>query len=159
MYMRILVFSDSHGASESCAKVIESVSGANMVLHAGDTVGDAERLAAKFPNIVFWYVAGNNDFFTNAPEEQEVLADGQRIILTHGHQHRVKWGLKELAQYGRKHAADLVVFGHTHESFDGFERGIHLFNPGNMCYGRRSYGVIEIEDGKLRTQIVPYQGK
>lgn len=157
--MRILVFSDSHGASDSCGKVIESMPRINMVLHAGDTVGDAERLAAKFRNVEVRYVAGNNDFYTNAPEEQEILADGMRIILVHGHQYHVKWGLKELAQHGRTKAADLVVFGHTHESFDGFEQGVHLFNPGNMCYGRRSYGVIEVEDGKLRTAIVPYVGK
>lgn len=156
--MRILVFSDSHGAAESCAHVIESVSGVDMILHAGDTVSDAQRLAARFRHIPIWYVGGNNDFFTNAPDRRLVIADGHRIFLTHGHQYQVKWGLKELAAAGKKEKAELVVFGHTHESFDGYECGVHLLNPGNLCYGRKSYAVIETEGGRLRTGIVPYGG-
>lgn len=156
--MRILVFSDSHGAAESCIHVAESVKDVDMILHAGDTDDDAERLATRLRDIPVWYVAGNNDFFTNAPEDRLITIGGFRIALTHGHRYRVKWGLKELAAFGKKEAADLVVFGHTHESFDGYEQGVHLLNPGNMCYGRRSYAVIEIEAGKLRTAIVPYCG-
>ena len=48
---------------------------------------------------------------------------------------------------------DCAVFGHTHQGLCDIKNGITLLNPGSIRYGK-TFGVIEIEDGKLRADIL-----
>lgn len=151
--MRILVFSDSHKDTESCAGVIRNIIGVDMVLHAGDHASDAMEQEKMFPEIIFKYVSGNCDF-TRAPSELIIEAEGKRIFLTHGHGYSVKYeeNYSSIREKGLSCGCDCVVFGHTHISVNDCSGKVILLNPGSIKYGR-TFGVIEIENGVLKTAI------
>lgn len=152
---RILVFSDTHGNIDGCIDIIKKTPSVSAVLHAGDCVRDAEGLEAAFPSLKIYYVKGNNDFFTRAPSSMLIPIDGKRIYLTHGHEQRVKYEFHytTLANRGEDVNADLVVFGHTHEPYTGYIGKMTLLNPGSALF-TRTYAVVEIENGKLKTAIL-----
>lgn len=153
--MRILIFSDTHGRINSCIEVIRTIP-ADMVIHAGDCMADAEDLQAIFPELPIHFVRGNNDF-CGAKDDIEIEAEGKRIFVTHGHRYRVKTTLEPLKDKGVQGNYDLIVFGHTHRAWEEYNGKTILFNPGTMGYPLRTYGVAEIDEtGKLRTSIIEY---
>lgn len=151
--MRILVFSDSHQDVESCISVVNRIIGIDMIVHAGDHASDAQRLARLFSDIPVNYVLGNCDF-ANAPKDLVFTAGGKKIFLTHGHLYNVKKDLEYscLLRRAKELGCDCAVFGHTHQSLCDVKEGITLLNPGSIRYGR-TFGVIEIEDGRLRAAV------
>ena len=151
--MRILVFSDTHKDTQSCIKTIKRLVGIDMILHAGDHASDAMELAKLFPNIPVHYVSGNCDF-SSAPSDLIIEADGKRIFLTHGHGYGVKSeaNYTTLREYALKKECDCAVFGHTHQGFNDSLGKVVLLNPGSVKYGQ-TFGVIEIEGGRLKTAI------
>lgn len=151
--MRILVFSDSHKQTDACAMVIERIIDVDMVLHAGDHASDCMELEKMFPDIEFKYVAGNCDF-TSAPSDMTIDVQGKRIFLTHGHDYAVKYDFDyyTVINKGAEENADLVVFGHTHVPVCDFSKSPAILNPGSIKHSG-TYGVIEIEDGKLKACI------
>ena len=154
--MRILVFSDTHGNIRGALEVLKAVNKVDMVLHAGDNVTDAQALSYVFDKIPFHYVRGNNDYFSDAENDKVVIAGDKTIFLTHGHYYNVKSTLRRLSARAAVAGADLAVFGHTHKGFDGYVEGAHIFNPGAMGFGEMSYGVIEIEEDKLKTAVIMF---
>ena len=151
--MRILVFSDSHKNTDACARVIENIIGVEMILHAGDHASDCMELEKMFPDIEFKYVSGNCDF-TTAPSELLIEVCGKRIFLTHGHGYAVKYDTDyyTIINKGICQNADLVVFGHTHIPVCDFSKKVPIINPGSIKHSG-TYGVVEIEDGKLKACI------
>ncbi len=151
--MRILVFSDSHKSINSMIAVTKNLVGVDMIIHAGDHASDAESLQNAFPDIPVKYVSGNCDF-SNVPSETVIEADGKRIFITHGHNYRVKYEADYLTLFLRATElnSDCVVFGHTHLPFCDINKGITLLNPGSIK-SRKTYGVIETENGKLKACI------
>ena len=151
--MRAAVFSDSHNDTECCKSVINRIAGVDMIVHAGDHSADAERLMAAFPHIPIKYVVGNCDF-GSAPRELVFEAEGKKIFLTHGHIYNVKndLGYSTLLRRAGELDCCCAVFGHTHLGVCDIKGGITLLNPGSIRYGR-TFGVIEIENGKLRAAI------
>jgi len=155
--MRILVFSDTHHNTDGCISVIEHFrhTGVDMILHAGDCNSDAEDISYIYPEIPVKYVQGNNDF-SRVPGDLLIEAVGKKIFLTHGHGYRVKaesGTFVTLRKKAEELGADCVVFGHTHEPYCDCHYGIRMLNPGSIKYGR-TYAVIEIEDGKLRADVI-----
>ena len=151
--MRILVFSDSHQDIESCISVVNRIIGVDMLVHAGDHVHDAKRLSLAFPYIPIHFVSGNCDF-SDAPKELVFCACEKKMFLTHGHLYNVKNDLEysRLLSRAAELGCDCAVFGHTHKSLCDVKNGITLLNPGSIRYGK-TFGVIEIEDGKLRAAV------
>lgn len=152
--MRIIVFSDSHQDIESCITVINRIIGIDMIVHAGDHASDAQKLARIFGNIPVRYVSGNCDF-SGAPKELVFTAGGKKIFLTHGHMYNVKNDCEYSSLFRRaaELGCDCTVFGHTHRSLCDVKNGITLLNPGSIRY-EKTFGVIEIEDGRLRAAIL-----
>ena len=151
---RILVFSDSHGDIDICADAIARIP-ADVIIHAGDYVSDAERLAAMFPEKDIRYVQGNNDIWTKAPGELVIEADGVRIFVAHGHRQRVKdeMNYATMAEAAAERGCSMAVFGHTHIQYEGETDGVKLLNPGSTLYGG-TYAIIEIENGRASTRIM-----
>ena len=151
--MRILVFSDSHKNVDACARVIENIIGVEAVLHAGDHASDCAELEKLFPQIKFFYVPGNCDFCA-MPSELLVELEQKRIFLTHGHGYAVKYDSDyyTIINKGASENADLVVFGHTHIPVCDFSKNPPILNPGSIKH-TGTYGVIEIEYGKLKACI------
>ena len=147
-FMRIAVFSDSHGVKEPMLAAIEEQK-PDMVLHLGDYVRDAEAIAAYFPSLDLRYVRGNCDaevdqMVLNFPvlADYAVLPVGQRLVyVTHGHVFNLNH-LPPLAP------GDILLHGHTHvPAWTNFGQGSLYLNPGSVSLPKEntahSYMTLE----------------
>ena len=148
--MKAIIFSDSHKNFSSMIKAMEVEGGANYIIHAGDVHSDVEDLFVMYPKIPIAYVKGNNDPFLREPTDRVFELGGVKIFLTHGHNYGVKQSLFGVYKKSAEVGATLAVFGHTHSACNQEINGITLFNPGMTA---KSYGVLEIENGKFSVRI------
>ena len=140
--MKILVLSDSH---------ISRVK-PDAVVHLGDYYDDGAAMAEEYPHIRMYQVPGNCDRYRvpfGVPETLVEKVCGVKLMMTHGHIHRVKWGLGALIADARTTGVQGVLFGHTHESYCECVEGLWVINPGSCGYGGGSGAVITVEDGKI----------
>ena len=162
--MKILVFSDSHDNPKYLAAALREHKGTvDLAIHLGDGLSDLRRVGDLLDGVATATVIGNGEQFferrlwADVPDETVISPDGVRILCCHGHKYRVKFGLSALADRADEIGADLVLFGHTHNAFDGWERSgsgkeIRFFNPGSVGLGYPpSYGIVETKDGKFIT--------
>lgn len=156
-----LVVSDSHGNLTHAAEAIKMFPQITAILHLGDHVRDAARLASKFPAVKVLAVAGNCDFEADTdlyPLERILEFDGKRIFMTHGHKYSVKSGLGKLLVKSEKNNLDLILFGHTHIPADVFRNDRHLLNPGSIALpkdgGRPTFALVEIGRGLIECRII-----
>lgn len=150
---RILVFSDSHGEVRTMKKIIENMPNVTAVIHLGDLNRDIQFLEDTFFEFPIYGVQGNNDFSGAYPNEKTISIENKKIFITHGHYYLSGWDSAPLKTVPATEHADLILFGHTHVAETEHFNGKILANPGSISRprtGTPSYGVIEIEDGKLR---------
>jgi len=130
-------------------RVLDVLSGAQLILHAGDvdgleTLGRLERLAPVHA------VRGDHDrALTTLPLSRELVVEGKRIVLVHGNRSRwieepqtLLWTLSlgfvpahrglPRALKRRYPNADVIVFGHTHRACVEIIDGTLVFNPGGV---------------------------
>ncbi|HWR42700.1 metallophosphoesterase [Sporomusa sp.] len=155
--MRIGVVSDSHGDVGILKQVIAAAGPVEHWLHAGDYYQDGWRLA-EMTGLPLTVVAGNCDRTNAVLADEYIEIAGKKIWLTHGHRHNVKYGVSELAWWGRQYGVSIVVFGHTHIPYNSQQDGILLFNPGSPRAPRGgskpSYGILDItENGTIEGSI------
>ncbi len=149
--MKIMIFSDSHKHFGAMTAAMEKEAPVDWIVHAGDVHCDVEDLEIMYPRIPIAYVKGNNDYFVrDVPEDRFFTLGGVKIFLTHGHNYGVKYSLAKLLQKANEVGADIAVFGHTHVAHCEKIGNVTLFNPGAAM---RSYGVLEIKDGKFSLEI------
>lgn len=150
---RILVFSDTHGETSKLKKIIDGLPGVTGIIHLGDILRDAYYLEKEYPNIPIYFVAGNNDSFSDVPSEKLITLSGFKIFITHGHKYIGFFSNSDRLIYkGLEVGADMILYGHTHMSKFKKENGMIIANPGSLTYPRASeagYGIIEIENGKI----------
>lgn len=140
----------------------------DIVAHLGDGIEDIDPFRDKYTGLEYLCVSGNHEdtFSKQYHRPSPVLfyeICGIRLMLCHGHRYGVKYGCEMLAAAAMREKADIVLFGHTHQSFQQYipRRGeagdLRLFCPGSITkpsYGLPSYGIIEIrENGILMTNI------
>lgn len=155
---KYLVVSDTHGHDANFYKVLEIEGPLDGVIHCGDFEGSESdfALAAKCP---VYFVAGNNDFFTDLKREIEFTIDGHRAFLTHGHRYLVSLDLENIRSETLSRGCEMVFFGHTHKPVAKTLGGIYAFNPGSLSYprqeGRRpSYIILNTQaDGSVSYEI------
>lgn len=150
--MKIIVVSDSHGAGATLRRILELHRNADIVVHCGDSRGEAEDMRLLFPDKMYYIVKGNCDFGATLPLTEEFTIEGVRFFATHGHYYNVKYGLGELERAAREKGADVVLFGHTHVAHNEYKDGMYLVNPGSCGYGK-SFAVIEVHNGQVLTNI------
>ena len=149
--MRIVIFSDTHGDISPCKAILSNVP-ADMIFHLGDTVSDAKRLSDSFPEIPVNFVFGNNDGYAPGLTRKVITIDGVTILLSHGHDLGVSYGVEKCAALAKKSGASLALFGHTHFPSDQMCLGVRCFCPGSVSRPRNSKascGILEIENGKF----------
>ncbi len=153
--MKVLVFSDSHGDTRTMRQAVEREQPGH-ILHLGDLSGDAERLGLRFPNLPLDYVCGDCDGFSLVPSTRVLELQGRRILMMHGHTHRVKTGYGGAIAAARQVQADILLFGHTHLAYtERMEDGLWAMNPGScQSDGKVSYGVILLEKGEMMCYTV-----
>lgn len=151
--MKIVVLSDTHGHINTAMSIIEQQK-PDMIIHLGDLIRDARDLENMY-GIRTEYIAGNNDFYDNAPLEKTLIIEGKKVLITHGHKYRVKYGLEDIAAKAQKEGVECVLFGHTHEPCECFDNNILLFNPGSLTLPRnkRSYGLLEIKNNNIYEMV------
>jgi len=156
--MKLLVFSDSHGENKAMTEIAARFSGnAEHLLFLGDNTRDCNPLSDVFCGTIH-IVAGNCDFGTGYPDEEILNIAGKKILMTHGHQFRVKSGFEGIVAAAKTHSAGICLFGHTHVPASFYDSGIFFLNPGSISLPRglqgKSYAVIEIIDGNVLSRII-----
>lgn len=151
--MKILVLSDSHGELRYMEKAVFDET-PDHILHLGDKLNDARALRERFPRIPMTAVPGNCDLGAIDPPVLVQELGGVRFLITHGHVHGVKMGLMRLSYAAMEAGAQVAVYGHTHIAAHREECGVHLLNPGAAGGGCPSYGVIELENGRVSCRII-----
>ncbi|QOS78466.1 metallophosphoesterase [Paenibacillus sp. JNUCC31] len=165
--MKIIVISDTHlprKARTLPAPLVEALSDADLILHAGDwSDWSVYKLLSAYAPVEG--VAGNTD----PPEIGQKLgfsriveADGLRFGLVHGH-----LGTKSTEQNAIHTFAgqqvDAVIFGHSHIPVMHTVNDVLIFNPGSPTDRRRqsqySFGIMTTQMGKLQAEHVFFDAK
>lgn len=126
-----LAVSDTHGNRQSLKQIANNYGNFSYLFHLGDNVADAIWLSDYMINTQVVYVKGNCDYGDNAPEFETVVLNNQKIILTHGHKLKVKYGYERALYYALENEAAALLFGHTHVPYIKYEEGLWLINPGS----------------------------
>ena len=161
--MKILIFSDSHGDIDTMREAVENEK-PGMIIHLGDSIKDAEKLNAKYPDIEMIKILGNID---SQKEDEEWIKYteicGRRFMLTHGHKFIDETTVYCKAQQDMWLYAgnvDIVLYGHMHEPFINCSGRKWIMCPGRI--GRISskdihatYGILTInESGNMQWNFV-----
>lgn len=158
--MKILVFSDTHGQVNSMTEIIKNNSDVDLIIHLGDYVRDALQMVELFKEKQFEIIKGNNDFNSNLSNEELLVLQDKKILITHGHSYNVKSNYISLIKKGQNLEADAVLFGHTHCPEESNIGSMLLFNPGSLSkpFGKykKTYGLLRIKKGILSSEIKPY---
>ena len=150
--LNILVFSDSHRSRAGMYRAIDQQQ-PDQVVHLGDLVEDAEELSWAYPKLPVCMVPGNCDGWTTLPPKKQITLAGKSILLSHGHLWGVKSGYDAAIADARAVRADILLFGHTHQSLcRQLEDGLWVMNPGAS---RSTYGLIQLEEDGVRCAVLP----
>lgn len=159
---RIVVISDTHKRFHALHEIVlKHKDEAACFIHLGDCVNEVEDMRAAYPDITLYAVRGNCDYAPQMPDINEVTIGGKHILFTHGHLQNVKYSLDKLKQFARNSGMDIVLYGHTHQSYTGYDKGLYIMNPGSPVQPRDfkpSYGIIDITPAGIALNIVSYGG-
>lgn len=157
----IVIMSDSHSERKVIENIkVEYAGRASAIIHCGDS---------ELPsNDKIWQgltvVAGNCDYDSGYKNVQLLQADGQRIVVTHGHLYGLNvMTLGNLPYLAEEEAADIVCFGHIHRPVAEIIDNRLFLNPGSVAQPRgnwqiKMYAVIEIiEDSVHKTFKISYR--
>jgi uncharacterized protein len=110
--MRIGLISDTHGKLRP--EVFDRLAGVDLILHAGD-IGSLDIITELEAIAPVHAVHGNIDDFDvrdRHHESVELVADGKRFAITHGH---LLGAPTPAALRNLFPNADVIVYGHTHK--------------------------------------------
>lgn len=146
--MKILVVSDSHGRNGYLEKVFLKTQ-PDMLIHLGDLEG-SELFIQSCVTCPVEMVCGNNDYFSDLEREKMIQLGRYKVLLTHGHRHRVNFGTEDIKSWAVKQGADIVMFGHTHMPLLDTSTQITLLNPGSISQPRQdgripTYALMELD--------------
>ena len=150
--MKLLVFSDSHGATAPMLRLVRSRE-PDVLVHLGDYTRDALALRAAFPETPLRLVRGNCDFAdASTPEREQFELEGVPVFACHGHRYGVKTSLEALLNAGYFSGARLLLFGHTHVPLCETVEGMLLLNPGSA---RQTCAELALAAGEIvRAEIL-----
>ena len=146
---KILIISDTHRRCMGLKDVLSRVGHVDMLIHLGD-VETQEKLIEQMAGCPCIFVAGNNDYFSRLPKEEEIWIGKYKVFLTHGHLYRVSMTTSLVREEALSRDCRIAMFGHTHRPLIERSPEITLINPGSLSYprqenGRGSYIMMEID--------------
>ena len=147
--MKILIVSDTHGSLQNLKRAVWAEQPFDMMIHLGDVEWKEDKIR-KMVSCPLHMIAGNNDFLTDLPEEEEFEIGKYHVFLTHGHRYRINLTEERLQNVARMNGADIVMYGHTHMPSITVEEDLITLNPGSLTYPRQigrkpSYIVMWID--------------
>ena len=143
--MSVLVISDTHSKHENLETLLKKEEPFDLAVHLGDAEGCEDKIRAM-AGCPLEIVAGNCDFMTALPMEQEIEIGRHRVFLTHGHYYNVNAGYEDIKKEARGRDCGIVMFGHTHRPLVFKGKHIIAVNPGSLSYPR--------QDGRKPSYIV-----
>ncbi len=152
--MRILVVSDTHRDAFALREAILKQPTAEVVIHLGDGAEEAQEMKENFPEKMFLMVRGNCDWGVKIPIDGDITLAGKHIFYTHGYTYNVKYGLYEAISAARGRKANILLFGHTHYAMTDYQDGLYIMNPGSLHGSQGSYGIIDITDAGIVTNLL-----
>jgi uncharacterized protein len=150
---RIGVLSDTHipkAASDLPEEVYRQFRNVDMILHAGDLVEISvlEKLESIAPTRA---VSGNMDMDEvrgRLPLKDTIAVNGFKIGLIHGYGPPAK--IIDIVS-GEFTGVDVIIFGHSHTSYNQLVKKTLFFNPGSptdkIFASYNSFGILEVGDG------------
>ena len=156
--MRVLIVSDTHGHEENLERILTEKGPFQHLIHLGDVEGQEDYIEV-IAGCPVHIVAGNNDFFSDLPREEDFWIKNYHIFITHGHYYGVSVGTDRLCEKAAFRNAKVAMYGHTHRPEIEEKNGITILNPGSLSYPRQigrkpSYIIMEIDGaGKAKYTI------
>ena len=156
--MIIGVISDTHSGNIPAA-VLERFKSVDLIIHAGD-ICDLQTLKVLKKIAPTKAVQGNMDESAVKKELllKEIITCGNlKVGVTHGHIGESREALKNAMTSFKDDKMDVVIFGHSHQVLNARVGNTLYFNPGSPndvvaeCF---SYGLISIEAGKIKAEII-----
>ncbi|MEO5815372.1 MAG: metallophosphoesterase family protein [Gemmatimonadaceae bacterium] len=147
------LISDTHGMVR--AGVHSALAGVELILHAGDVGGDEilDELEMIAPVMA---VSGNTDDTTNPRLSAAIdrVIGGLSIHVSHGHE----VGSPTPARLLDRYAADVIVYGHTHQQLVSRADARLVINPG-AAGARRfklspSVALLRIAGGSAEVELI-----
>ena len=154
--MKVLIVSDTHGHDENLERAV--MTGITRVSKESVFSG-REIFIEALVDCPCCIVAGNNDFFSDLPREEEIELDGNKVLVTHGNYYGVSMDISGVAEEAKSRDCDAVFFGHTHKPVIEEIDGVLAINPGSLSYPRQhgrkpSYVILETDkDRKMSAKI------
>ena len=160
MIVKIVVISDSHTDSIDSLprQVLDEMSGADMMIHAGDFTG--KRLVDELREIgpfrgVYGTIDGP-DVRKELPAIDVVQAGDFKIDVNHraegGSPHTLEQRLRP-----KFSGVQAIIHGHSHKTKNDFRDGVLWFNPGSATgtfpARQKTYGILTI-DKDIRGEII-----
>ena len=150
--MKIVVLSDTHTGSmdQIPRSVVDELSGADLVVHAGDFTGrtllDQLRRLRNFTG-----VHGNldsPDIKQELPAQTTIVVGSFRIGITHPSEGGMALGVEERVR-AKFQDVDAIIFGHTHMAKNEYRDKVLYFNPGSATgtfpASEKTFGIITVE--------------
>ncbi|MCR4579298.1 MAG: metallophosphatase family protein [Treponema sp.] len=167
-HARLLIISDSHGHTDIMQNIIMNYGKeCQALIFCGDGLGDVSQiitlaqedkaLAECLPPVLA-FVQGNCDpqaypmedgKYLRAPIEQELVVNGQKLLIVHGHAHGVDYGTEKLGLQMKFEDYKAVFYGHTHIACERNIEGYKFVNPGSCSRPRggqlASFAIATVE--------------
>ena len=145
--MKVLVFSDSHGALTLAEEMLNKENDCSLVFFLGDGMEEAEKMRDRYKEKKFFLVKGNNEWYSLSDTEAYKYVEGLTLMACHGHKFNVRFALRSLLNAAESVRANIALYGHTHKSgmYNDPVTGVCAINPGALCEGK--YAVLSIEKG------------
>lgn len=163
---RIGIVSDTHifaidDEAEALLNFLSKLfSGCDLVLHAGDIVSVEfiEELSKIAPVEA---VSGNMDLSRTRsafPSRKIIEIENRLVGLIHGS--GPPQGIHSRIYVAFPIKPDIIVYGHTHEPYQGYENGIYFLNPGSPNDTRfafvNSVAILSIQKRKFEAEIIRF---
>ena len=148
--MKVLVISDTHGYEGDVLRILYREKNVDLLIHCGG-VESGQRKIQEMACCPCYFVKGNNDYFSDLPNDVLVRIGKYQALVTHGHLYGISMGKMRLETEARKRGAQIVMFGHTHYPHLEEKNGLMMVNPGSVTYPRQpgrqgSYLVLEVDE-------------
>ncbi len=149
--MKIGVISDTHAQTMEDIpwSILNALEDVDLIIHAGDFTERAVFEGFRELGEVK-AVYGNMDsgeLKRMLPDKRIIDVERRQVGLVHGS--GGPWGMEERVRllFGE---VDVIIFGHSHLSFNEYIRGTLMFNPGRA---RDSFGILTIEK-EIKAEIL-----
>ena len=147
--MKIVVFSDAHGNQAAIEHILYLNEDADYII----SLGDAEVTEKFLVDHDIVMIKGNSSRDPGFVYESDLLVEGKKLFLTHGHKYKVGKGIDRLVKRVAHGEYDLALYGHTHVAAIDQIMKIDFINPGSCASPRNSlpptYLIINIQEGVM----------